>query len=316
MSRGARGCAVIPLLPAILLLVQAVISVHTELVAVPVTVTDARGHHVSGLGQENFRVFEDGRPQPIAVFHQGDAPVTLGLIIDRSQSMRAKTAALAAAVSALLQSSRPDDELFAVDVNDRVSFALPGGRPFTNDAKELATSLTAVGAEGKTALYDGVAEGLQHLQLGHAERHALIVVSDGGDNASRRTYAEVLALARRSGAVIYAIGLLAASPAEEEEDAGLIKRLCKDTGGAAYFPRSADDIVTASTHIARDLREQYTLGFVPGAHADARAFRRIEVKVSAAGQGRLHVRTRSGYVVDGDKDDDGNKDKKEEKDTP
>jgi Ca-activated chloride channel homolog len=294
---------VIPLLSAVLLLLQAVISVHTELVAVPVTVTDARGHHVSGLSQENFRVFENGRPQPIAAFHHGDAPVTLGLIIDRSQSMRTKTPALQAAVSALSQSSRPDDELFAVDFNDRVSFALPGGRPFTNDAKELEASLTAVDAAGQTALYDGVAEGLQHLQLGHGEKRALIVVSDGGDNASRRTPAEVLALARRSDVVIYAIGLLGTSPAEEEEDAGLIKRLCKDTGGVAYFPRSAREIIAASTHIARDFREQYTLGFVPGTHTDGRAFRRIEVRVSAAGQGRLHVRTRSGYVVPGDKDD-------------
>jgi Ca-activated chloride channel family protein len=314
MSRGEK-CAVIPLL-LVLLLFQAVISVHTELVAVPVTVTDARGHHVSGLGQENFRVFEDGRPQPIAVFHHGDAAVTLGLIIDRSQSMRSKTPALVAAVSALLRSSRPDDELFMVDFNDRVSFARPGGRPFTHDAKELATSLTAVDAGGKTALYDGIAEGLQHLQLGHGEKHALIVVSDGGDNASRRTYADVLALARRSDAVIYAIGLLGTPPAEEEEDAGLIKRLCKDTGGAAYFPRSTEDIVAASAHIARDLREQYALGFAPGAHTGGRAFRKIEVRVSAPGQGRLHVRTRSGYVVDGDKDERDNKDQKEEHDTP
>jgi Ca-activated chloride channel family protein len=301
---------VIPLLPAVLLLLQAVMCVRTELVAVPVTVTDGRGHHVSGLSQENFRVFENGRPQPIAVFHHGDAPVTLGLIIDRSQSMRTKTPALQAAVSALLQSSRPDDELFAVDFNDRVSFALPGGRPFTNDAKELEASLTAVDAAGQTALYDGVAEGLQHLQLGRAEKRPLIVVSDGGDNASRRTYAEVLELARRSDVVIYAIGLLGTSPAEEEEDAGLIKRLCNDTGGLAYFPRSAEEMIAASTHIARDLREQYTLGFAPGTHNDGRAFRRIEVKVYAAGQRRLHVRTRSGYVVQGDKDD------KKENDTP
>jgi Ca-activated chloride channel family protein len=302
MSRGLRRCAVIPLRYAVLM-IQAVISVHTELVAVPVTVTDARGHHVSGLRQENFRVFEDGRPQPIAAFHHGDAPVTLGLIIDRSQSMRTKTPALQAAVSALLQSSRPDDELFAVDFNDRVSFALPGGRPFTHEAKELEASLTAVDAAGRTAMYDGVAEGLQHLQLGRADKHALIVVSDGGDNASRRTYAEVLALARRSDAVIYALGLLGPSPAEEEEDAGLLKRLCKDTGGAAYFPRSAEEIIRASTQIARDFREQYTLGFAPGTHDDARAFRSIDVRVSAAGQGRLHVRTRSGYAVRGDKDD-------------
>jgi len=289
---------VIPLLSACLLLLQAVISVRSELVAVPVTVTDARGHQVSGLRQDNFRVFEDGRPQPIAAFHHGDAPVTLGLIVDRSQSMRPKNSALLAVVSSLLKSSRLDDELFAVAFNDRVSFALPAGRPFTNDAKDLEAALTAAAAEGRTALYDGVAEGLQQLQLGRAQKHALIVVSDGGDNASRRTYAEVLTLARRSDAVIYAVGVLGASPIEEEEDAGLLKRLCKDTGGAAYFPKSIAEITEMSTQVARALRDQYTLGFVPSERTDGRAFRKIDVRVTAPGQGRLHVRTRSGYVKD------------------
>ena len=287
-----------PLLPVLVLLVQAVISVHTELVAVPVIVTDAHGRHVSGLSQDNFRVYEDGRPQPIAVFLHGDVPITLGLVIDRSQSMRPKGQALSDAVSAILQSSRPDDELFAVDFNDRVSLALPDGRPFTHEGKALEAALTAVRAEGQTALYDGVAEGLQHLQLGHTEKHALIVVSDGGDNASRRTYAQVLALARRSDTVIYAIGLLGASQsgeAAEEEDAGLLKRLCKDTGGAAYFPHTAAEIADVSAQVARDLREQYTLGFVPEERSGGRAFRKIDVTAEARGQGRLRIRTRAGY---------------------
>jgi len=292
---------VIALVPAVLLLLQAVISVHTELVAVPVIVTDGRGHHVSGLQPENFRVYDEGRPQPIAVFHHGDAPITLGLVVDRSQSMRAKTPALVAAVSALLRSSRPDDELFAVDVNDRVSFALRGDQAFTSDAQALETALMANRAEGRTALYDGVADGLEHLQLGRAERHALIVVSDGGDNASGRTYADVLALARRSDAVIYAIGLVGTPPAQEDEDAGLLKRLCRDTGGLAYFPRKTDEIAAMASEIGQDLREQYTLGFTPAEHADGRALRKIDVTVSAGGLGRLHVRTRFGYVTEGKK---------------
>jgi Ca-activated chloride channel homolog len=289
---------VIRLLPAVVLLLQAVISVRTELVAVPVTVTDGRGHQVNGLRQENFHVFEDGRPQPIAVFHHGDVPITLGLIVDRSQSIRPKGSQLVIAVSTLMRSNRPDDELFAVTFNERASFALPPTQAFTGDAKELEAALTAVPAEGRTALYDGVAEGLQHLQLGHAGKRALIVVSDGGDNVSRRTYAEVLALARRTDAVIYAIGLLGTPPIEEEEDAGLLKRLCKDTGGAAYFPRSPSEIIAMATDVARDLREQYTLGFMPGERIGGRAFRKIEVKVTAAGRGKVHVRTRAGYVKD------------------
>jgi len=292
----------------VLLLCQAVISVHTELVVVPVTVTDARGHRVGGLSQENFRVLEDGRPQPIAVFHPGGGPVTLGVIVDRSQSMRPKTRALLSAVSTLLQSTRAGDELFGVGFNDRVSFALPEGRPFTDDAAALEAALASIRAEGRTALYDAVAEGLQHLQLGRSDKHALIVVSDGGDNASRQTYARILDLARRSNAVIYAIGLLGTSPTEEEEDAGVLVRLCRDTGGVAYFPQAAEDITGVAAHVAGDIREQYTLGFTPGERTDGRAFRKIEVMVTVAGQQDLKVRTRAGYLTGSDNAGKGGRD--------
>ena len=184
--------------------------------------------------------------------------------------------------------------------NDRVSLALPGGRPFTSDPNELEAALAAIPAEGETALYDGVAEGLQHLQLGRPGKHALIVVSDGGDNASRQTYARVLTLARRSDVVIYAIGLLGTSVAQEEEDEGLLRRLCGDTGGVAVFPKTTEEIVAMATQVARDLREQYMLGFTPSDRTDTRPFRTIRVTVTAPGQGRLHVRTRAGYLVGGD----------------
>jgi Ca-activated chloride channel family protein len=293
-------CNDLVFLPAIVLLLQAVISVHTELVVAPAVVIDARGHHVGGLTQESFRIFDNGRLQPISAFHHGESSVTLGLIVDRSQSMRPKTQALLAAVRSILRTSRADDELFAVDFNDDVSFALSDGRAFTNDADELAAALAAVRAEGRTALYDGVAAGLEHLERGRAQRRALVLVSDGGDNGSRRKYAEVLALARRSDAVIYAIGLMGSSVTEEQEDAGLLQRLCKDTGGVAYFPKTDAEIATASATVAADLREQYILGFVPAERTDGRAFRKIEVTASAPGLGRLRVRTRSGYIAAGD----------------
>ena len=284
-------------LPAVVLLLQAVISVHTELVVAPVVVTDARGHHVGGLTRESFRIFDNGQLQPVAAFHHGDSPVTLGLIVDRSQSMRPKTQALLAAVTSLLRTSRTDDELFAVDFNDAVSLALSAGRPFTNDAGELAAALAAVRAEGRTALYDGVAAGLEHLERGRAERRALVLVSDGGDNGSQRKYADVVMLARRSDAVIYAIGLMGSSLTEEEEDAGLLRRLCRDTGGVAYFPKTDAETAAAAAAVASDLREQYLLGFVPAERTDGRAFRKIEVTASAPGLGRLRVRTRSGYIA-------------------
>ena len=124
-----------------------------------------------------------------------------------------------------------------------------------------------------------------------------MVVSDGGDNVSTRKYADILHLARESDAVIYAIGLLGDSPAEEQEDAGLLKRLCADTGGVAYFPKTTEEIAMVSAQIARDLREQYTLGFEPAAAAGARPFHRIEVKAVSGDGRRLRVRARTGYVA-------------------
>jgi Ca-activated chloride channel family protein len=124
----------------------------------------------------------------------------------------------------------------------------------------------------------------------------LVIVSDGGDNASRRTLAEVLALARHSDVVIYAIGLLG-DQLGEEEDAGVLKRLCRDTGGAAYFPRTLAEVGAVSTAVADSLREQYTLGFAPRGAKDGPAFRRITVTVTATGRSHLHVRTRSGYLI-------------------
>ena len=286
------------LLSAASLLLQAVISVHTELVAVPVTVLDHRGSPLTGLRQSDFRVFDNGSERPILAVRQGDEPVTLGVIVDASLSMAAKTPAVLAAVSAVLESSRADSELFAVDFNDRVSFVLPQGRSFTHDAAELRMALTSVRAEGRTALYDGVLRGLEHLQRGHTDRRVLIVISDGGDNASRGTSAEVLALAHRSDAVIYGIGLLGSSSMDTEENAGVLKRLCRDTGGLAYFPRTLDEIASASAGVARAVREQYTLGFAPAPRGDGPALRTIKVTVRAQGHGRLRIRTRSGYVIE------------------
>jgi len=288
---------VLSFIPAFVLLLQAIISVHTELVVVPAVVTDARGLLVSGLNQENFRVFEDGHPLPVVAFHHGEASLTLGLIVDRSQSMRPKADALFAVVSRVLQAANARDELFAVSFNDGVKLVLPNDRPFTHVPGEILTATAAIPAEGLTALYDGVAAGLKQLPLGQAERHALIIVSDGGDNASRAKYAEILALVRQSDTVIYAIGLLGTSATDEQEDAGLLKRLCKDTGGVAYFPTTPEEIAMVSEEIARNLREQYTLGFTPAESPGGKRFHTIEVKASGIEGRKLHVRARTGYLT-------------------
>ena len=272
---------------------QTAIAVNTDLVLLPVKVTDAHGTFVSGLKRDNFRVYEDGQLQKLAVFDEEDTPVTVGLVVDHSRSMATKIPDVVAAVASFTHSSNQRDEMFVVDFNDDVSIELMKGKAFSNDAKELGEALTAVSARGRTALYDAVSEGLHHLQYGHLEKKALIIISDGGDNASHLKYSQVLAQARQSRALIYSIGLLSSDG--DEENPGLLQRLCKNTGGIAYFPRQGESVATVSAEIARDLREQYTLGYIPQNLKNAAVFRKIEVKVSATIHGKLRVRARQGY---------------------
>jgi Ca-activated chloride channel homolog len=273
---------------------QAKIAVTASLVLLPVIVTDSRGTFVPSLTRQDFRVYENGQLQELTVFEVGDTPVTVGLVVDHSRSMGAKLRDVVTAVSSFAHSSNPKDEMFVVDFNDDVSVELMKGKAFSNDAQELGEALTAVSARGRTALYDAVSEGLLHLHYGHLEKKALVIISDGGDNASHLKYSQVLTQARQSQALIYAIALLGASG--EEENPKILQRLCRDTGGIAYFPGPRDTVAGISEVIARDLRQQYTIGYVPQGINGNNSFRKIEVKVAGPVHGRLHVRTRPGYA--------------------
>jgi VWFA-related protein len=273
---------------------QAKIAVTANLVLLPVKVSDAHGAFVPGLKQEDFQVFEDGQLQKLTVFESRDTPVTVGLVVDHSKSMGPKLQDVVVAVSYFTHSSNPQDEMFVVDFNDDVSIELMRGKAFSSDVKDLEEALRAVSARGQTALYDAVSEGLHHLQYGHFDKKALIIISDGGDNASHLKYSQVLAQARQAQTQIYSIGLVGSL--EGEENPGLLRRLCKDTGGIAYFPRAGESTSSVAKEIARDLREQYTLGYAPQNLKSAGAFRKIEVKVTAADHGKLRVRTRQGYT--------------------
>jgi Ca-activated chloride channel family protein len=273
---------------------QAKISVTTDLVVLPVNVTDSNGAFVSGLQREQFRIYEEGKLQKVTLFTEEDAPVTAGILVDHSRSMVSKLGEVTTAVTAFALSSNPEDEMFVVDFSDNVSVELLGGKAFTSDPQILERAVSAVSARGQTALYDAVAEGLKHLELGKREKKALIIVSDGGDNASRHKYSEVLTLARQAHAVIYSIGLVGSS---EEENPRALERLCKETGGIAFFPRAGQSISAIAGAIAQDLREQYTLGYIPEKESSGDSFRKVAVRVAAPGLGRLHVRTRAGYVA-------------------
>ncbi len=275
------------------------ISVTSELVVLPVNVTDANGNFVTGLIESNFHVYEEKRLQGLALFQQEDTPVCVGLIVDHSGSMEPKLPNVITAVSAFAQSSNPKDEMFVVDFNDDVRVEPMDGKPFTNDPAKLAKAIEAVSAGGRTALYDAVAEGLLHLQQSHLQRKALVVISDGGDNASFYKRSEIVELAQQSQTVIYSIAL--EDDSTKEQDPKVLRQLSKDTGGVTFSPESEEAVVASSTQIARDLREQYVLGFVPETHTNGDSFRKVQVQVTTNEKSKLRVRTRAGYSLAGER---------------
>ena len=271
------------------------ISVDVGLVVLPVIVTDRKGKVVSGLGAESFHVFEDGRPQQIALFEPEDVPVTVGLAIDNSGSMRSKRPEVAAAAVEFAQSSNPQDQMFVVNFNQTVSMGLPKGVPFTSDVTQLLGAVSRNRAFGNTALYDGIAVALEHLKAGTANRKALIVISDGGDNASRQSFPEILKQAEASNAQIYTLGIY--DEMYSGQNLGMLNRLAKVTGGKAYFPESVSQIPGICQEIARNLRHQYTIGYHPSNPNPGGSYHAIRVTATATGNGRLHVTTRAGYLM-------------------
>jgi Ca-activated chloride channel family protein len=268
---------------------------RTELVAVPVTVTDHNGNFVSGLTASNFEIIDNGQPQAITFFEQQDTPVTVGLLIDHSGSMGTKLPAVASAIAGFANSSNPQDQMFVIDFGDTVSIGLFDGQSFTNDPAQIEHAITSVWARGRTALYDAIAEGITHVRLGQWNKRALVVVSDGGDNASHYKFGDILQMARSSHAVIYAIGLLSESGQEENPD--VLRKLARDTGGLAFFPGPHDSIAAVCNEIARDIRSQYMLAFVPPKATDEQTFRTLKVAVKAPGREKLRVRARAGYTL-------------------
>lgn len=271
------------------------ISVTSELVVLPVNVTDTKGNFVSGLNARNFRVYEDRRLQNLTLFEKEDTPVSVGLIVDHSASMKTKLPNVSTAIAEFAHSGNPEDEMFVVDFNDRVTLEWLGGKAFTSRSEELAKAMNPVSADGRTALYDAIAEGLAHLQLSHQQRKALIVISDGGDNASDHKYSQILELARRSQVMIYSLVLV--DKQSKEQRPRVLRQLSRDTGGASLFPDSEQSVIDCSAKIARDLREQYVLGFVPEKRKGGNAFRKVQVQADSTQWGELHVRTRSGYFA-------------------
>jgi VWFA-related protein len=269
-------------------------SSESALVVLHVTVKDKHGRYVNGLTRSAFDVFEDGKPQDIPFFTAEDAPVTLGLLIDTSGSMRNNRTLMLTAAEAFVERSNPRDEIFALTFNDTVTAALPTDQPFTNDADvlrhALAESITTV---GRTALYDAIDDGVEYLAAGQYERKVLVVVSDGGDNASETTLDMIRRRIQASNVVIHAVSLV--DPLEPESNPKRLRQLAEASGGLAFAPRDAGEVQQALEHVAIEIRSAYTMGYVP---ADATpGYRRLRVGVRASSAGTVVVRTRAGYMA-------------------
>jgi Ca-activated chloride channel family protein len=269
-----------------------VFSSRADLVVLHVSVVDRHAGFVSDVPREAFAVSDDGRPQRIEFFEHEDTPVTVGLLIDNSGSMSPRRDAVIAAGMAFAASSNPADELFTLNFNEDVWPGLPRGQNFTSDRDELRRALNASGARGETALFDAIAAGLDHLRRGQQPRKVLIVVSDGGDNASHTSFDNVLAAALRSDVVIYAVGIY--DQYNRDANPRLLRRLAEVTGGEAFFPRENEDVTPLLERIARDIRSSYTIGYVPP--PGTRPEHKVRVEVRPADHRKLTVRTRSAYV--------------------
>lgn len=272
-------------------------SSSSELVVLPAIVTDRHGGFVGDLDGGAFAVYDNGRPMKIELFSNEDTPVSVGLVIDASSSMRPKLGEVVAAAMTFARLSNPDDELFAIRFNDDVRKVT--GDALTvraEDGNALREALLSIRPEGRTALYDGLVDSLDVLD--HAasrQRKVLILISDGGDNASRTARDVVLERARRSNASIYTIGLF--DDDDPDRNPKLLKSLARETGGERFLPRSAGPLVGVCERIAREIRAGYTIGYAPPDRDGV--FHHVRVEARSPEGRRLDVRTRPGYFAAG-----------------
>lgn len=271
------------------------ISVDVPLVVLHATVSDRRGTLVTNLGEQDFKVYENGVSQRIELFKNEDVPVTVGLVIDHSSTMRPKITEVTAAARTFARFSNPEDEMFVVNFHEIASLGLPLAIRFTHNIAVLQDAIMIAPTGGQTALYDAIAMGLRELQAGSREKKVLIVVSDGGDNASKLDLEQVMNLAGESSAVIYTVGLF--DQQDPDRNPGVLKRLARATGGEAFFPDQLGEVVAICERIARDIRHQYTFGYAPGNPARDGTYRAIRVLARANSHDRLSVRTRTGYIA-------------------
>jgi len=267
----------------------------SRLVVLNVGAQDAQGTNVKDLTARDFRIYEDGRLQTIKQFGAEDRPVTVGIVVDTSGSMRAKQAEVVAAALGFVKSSNPDDETFVVNFNDQASLGLPPDVAFSRNPAQLRAALLARKPEGRTALHDALTLAANHLAKSKWESKALLLISDGGDNNSAHTLRDAVRALNLSGAAVYSIAIY--DPEEPENNLGMLRRLSQLTGGECFTPAQFSDIGTLCLRIARDIRASYTLAYTPPDLERYDVARKIRVAASTPALGKLRVRVRASYIL-------------------
>ena len=278
---------------------RANIRIDTNVVLIPVTVTDPLNRFVTGLEQESFKVFEDKLEQKLVSFGSEDAPLSIGIVFDTSGSMGPKLDKSRQAVSEFFKTANPEDEAFLVVFNDRPELVTP----LTHNLEEIQNRLTFTQSKGRTALLDGILLGLHTMKKAHNPRKALVVISDGGDNSSRYTESEIKNLVKESDVQIYAIGIYEPVQSrgrtpEELAGPGLLTDISEPTGGRHFVVENLNELPDVAAKIGIELRNQYVLGYSPSNQVRDGKYRKVSVKlVQPRGLPPLHAFWRTGYYA-------------------
>jgi len=265
----------------------------TRLVILPISVSDKNGKLITDIPQKSFKVYENGAEQPIKIFKREDVPISLGIIIDNSGSMREKRQKVETASMDLVKASNPQDEVFIVNFNDDAWLDVP----FTSDVKKMEEGIAKIDSRGGTAMRDAINLSMDYLRKeGKKQKKVVLVITDGNDNASSISLEKLVNRAQQEEVLIYSIGLL---NEEERREARIAKRaldeLTRESGGMAFYPKALTEVDQITLQVAHEIRNQYTIGYSPTLQAMDGSFRQIRVTVSGAGH--PIVRTRTGYYA-------------------
>jgi Ca-activated chloride channel family protein len=287
--------------PGVEIASASLIRTSTDLVLVPVSITDDYHRPVLGLDQTNFQVFENKKPQPIAHFSSEDTPVSIGIILDTSGSMANKLDWAREAVVQFCQSANPQDEFFMITFADEPNLA----SGFTTSIGQIESNLLTAQAKGRTALLDAVYMGIRELRDARYARKALLIISDGGDNHSRYSEHDVKAAVREADATLYTVGIFDryASTPEEQLGPELLNSIANLTGGTAFTLSRISDLPKVTQVIGAQLRHEYVLAYRPQTPVHDRKWHKISIKLrlpKAFQTAFFHIAARPGYYAGGE----------------